>query len=170
VLAEMRGRPERLLYLDIKTAKSEPLIALIDEYGVRRQVIFATTHHRLIRDWKQLLPESLALLWNGGSEAALTKKLAAVRETGFDGLTHLQIHVHVGDLVAAEPFTPSSQFLRTLGSELKSRGIVFQVLPWECSDQRAYEKLLELGAESFATDYPEVTLRAVKNYRERSGR
>jgi hypothetical protein len=40
------------------------------------------------------------------------------------------------------------------------------VLPWECSDQKAYEKLLALGAESFATDYPEVTLAAVRNYQK----
>ena len=40
-----------------------------------------------------------------------------------------------------------------MGEELKSRGIVFQVLPWECSEQRAYEKLLALGVESFATDW-----------------
>jgi glycerophosphoryl diester phosphodiesterase len=170
VLAEMRRQPERLLYLDIKTAQLEPLIELIREFGVERQVIFTTTHHRLIRDWKRRVPESLTLLWNGGSEEELTKKLAAVRETGFEGITHLQIHVHVGDLSAQEPFTPSSQFLHSLGEELKSRGIVFQVLPWECSDQRAYEKLLELGIESFATDYPEVTLRAVRNFRSRDAR
>jgi hypothetical protein len=60
--------------------------------------------------------------------------------------------------------------LRSLGKELKSRGIVFQVLPWECADQRAYEKLLALGAESFATDYPEVTLNAARSFREKSGK
>jgi glycerophosphoryl diester phosphodiesterase len=167
VLAEMRDRPERLLYLDIKTAQLEPLISLIREYGVERQVIFTTTHHRLIRDWKRRVPESLTLLWNGGSEAELETKLAAVRKTDFEGITHLQIHVHVGDLASDEPFMPRSGFLQALGQELKSRGIVFQVLPWECSDPRAYEKLLELGAESFATDYPEITLRAVKEFRNR---
>ena len=71
-----------------------------------------------------------------------------------------------GDLASDEPFNPRSEFLRTLGKELKSRGIVFQVLPWECADPRAYEKLLALGAESFATDYPEVTLNAVKKFRD----
>jgi glycerophosphoryl diester phosphodiesterase len=170
VLDEMRERPERPLYLDIKTAQNEPLVKLIREYGVERQVTFTTTHHRLIRDWKRCVPESLTLLWNGGSEAELMKKLADVREANFDGITHLQIHVHVGDLTAEEPFTPSSRFLRAVGEELKSRGIVFQVLPWECSDQRAYEKLLELGAESFATDYPEVTLRAVNAFHKRTTR
>ena len=168
VFAEMRGRPERLLYLDIKTADVDPLVSLIREHGVEPQVIFATTHHRLIRDWKKRVPESLTLLWNGGSEAELTKKLAAVRDADFDGITHLQIHVRVVDLASDDPFTPSSEFLRKTGDELEARGIVFQTLPWECSDRRAYVKLLELGAESFATDYPEVTLDAVAEFRERS--
>jgi glycerophosphoryl diester phosphodiesterase len=165
VLADMRGDPDRLLYLDIKTADLDKLVALIREHRVERQVIFTTTKHNLIQDWKKRVPESLTLLWNGGTQDELAKKMEAVRKTGFDGITHLQIHVHVGDFAAAEPFDPSSQFLRTLGDELKSRGIVFQVLPWECADPRAYEKLLELGAESFATDDPEVTLKAVNDFR-----
>jgi hypothetical protein len=94
--------------------------------------------------------------------------MADLRKTGFDGITHLQVHVHVGDMNSSEPFTPSSSFIKKLGPELKSRGIVFQVLPWECSDQRAFDKLLDLGVASFATDYPEVALRAGSQYRERT--
>jgi hypothetical protein len=74
----------------------------------------------------------------------------------------------VGDLKSAEPFMPSSEWLRKLGKELKSRGIVFQTFSAECKDQKAYETLLGLGVESFATDYPEVTLAAVKSFREKS--
>jgi glycerophosphoryl diester phosphodiesterase len=168
VLTEMRGRPNRLLYLDIKTAELRQLVNLIREHGVERQVIFTTTHHHLIEDWKKRAPESLTLLWNGGSEPALVKKLASVRKTGFAGVTHLQIHVRIGDLTAEDPFMPRSAFLRSLGEELQSRGIVFQVLPWESSDPRVYEKLLALGVDSFATDYPEVTLKAVQSFRQKN--
>jgi glycerophosphoryl diester phosphodiesterase len=164
VLADMEAHPERLLYLDIKTADLDKLVDMIHKHRIERQVIFTTTHYKLIRDWKKRVPQSLTLLWNGDTEENLKKKLDAVRKTGFEGVTHLQIHVHVHDLAAAEPFDPSSSFLRELGQELKSRGIVFQVLPWECDDPRAYEKLLQLGAASFATDYPEVTLKAVADY------
>lgn len=167
VFAEMRGRPERLLYLDVKTVEPAQLARLVDEFDVERQVIFTTKEHRLIREWKKLVPNSLTLLWNGGSEAELKKKMDALRKSDFEGITHLQIHVVVGDLAASEPFMPSSAFLKSLGKELEQRGIVFQVLPWECSDRRAYEQLLALGADSFATDYPEVTLEAVKRFRER---
>jgi glycerophosphoryl diester phosphodiesterase len=168
VFAAMRGRPEGLLYLDIKSVDLDKLAALVHKHKVERQIIFTSEHHRLIRDWRKRIPESLTLIWNRGSEKQLTKKMTDLRKTGFDGITHLQIHVKVGDLNSAEPFTPPSPFLKKIGGELKSKSIVFQVLPWECSDERAFAKLLDLGVESFATDYPEVCLRAVRHNREKS--
>jgi glycerophosphoryl diester phosphodiesterase len=173
ILAEMRGRPERLLYIDIKKIDLDQLSALVREYGAERQCIFTTAHYDLLRAWKKRVPESPTLLWNGSTEQqrpnhekVLAKKMDDLRQQNFNGITYLQIHVFVGDLASDEPFEPRSEFLRTLGKELKSRGIVFQVLPWECADPRAYEKLLALGAESFATDYPEVTVNAVKKFRD----
>lgn len=167
VFAAMQGDPQRLLYLDIKTADQDRLVKLIGEYEVTPQVIYTTTHHDLIQKWHKLVPDSLTLLWNGGSEEKLKEKMAAVRAANFEGITHLQIHVRVGDLTSDDPFTPSSTFLKEIGQELKDRGIVFQVLPWECQDQEAYVRLLELGVESFATDYPEVTLEGVNAFRSR---
>jgi glycerophosphoryl diester phosphodiesterase len=168
VFAAMHGRPERLLYIDIKSIDLDKLAALVHEHKVERQIIFTSEHQRLIRDWKKRIPESLTLIWNRGTEKQLAKKMADLRKTGFDGITHLQVHVLVGDLKSDEPFAPSSPFLKKLGNELKSHGIVFQVFPWECSDERAFAKLLELGVDSFATDYPEVSLRAVQSFREKT--
>jgi glycerophosphoryl diester phosphodiesterase len=164
VFAEMQGKPERLLYLDIKTVELDQLANLVRKYSVESQVIFTTTKYELIQDWKRRVPKSQTLLWNGGTETELATKMNMLRKTGFKGISYLQIHVHVGDLDSDEPFSPSSEFLGKIGQELTERGIVFQVLPWECSDPRAYKKLLELGARSFATDHPEVTLQAVQEF------
>jgi glycerophosphoryl diester phosphodiesterase len=166
VFEEMKDRPERLLYIDIKTAKLPDLARLVKDHGVESQVIFTTPDHSLIRKWKKQVPKSMTLLWNGGSEAELKKKMDMLRKSNFEGITHLQVHVRVGDLSSDEPFMPSSEFIESLGKELEGRGIVFQVLPWECKDQAAYERLLELGVDSFATDYPEITLDAVRAFRE----
>lgn len=168
VFAVMRGKPERLLYLDIKTVDLDELAKLVGQAGVERQVIFTSEKHPLLQQWKEKVPESLTLLWNRGSEEQLEAKLDTLRAVDFAGITHLQIHVHVGDLASDDPFTPSSAYLQRIGDELTARGIVFQVLPWECSDERAYVQLLELGAASFATDYPEATLKAVETFRAAS--
>jgi glycerophosphoryl diester phosphodiesterase len=168
VFAEMTGKPERLLYLDIKKVDLDQLAALVHKHNVEQQVIFTSEHPRLIRDWIKRIPKSMTLLWNRGSEEQLSNKMSDLRKTDFAGITHLQIHVQLIDLDAKEPFMPSRDFLRKLGHELKSRDIVFQVLPTNSSDQRTYEKLLELGVASFATDYPETTLQAVRSFRNHS--
>jgi glycerophosphoryl diester phosphodiesterase len=168
VFEEMQGHPERLFYIDIKLVKLDQLEALVRKHKVERQVIFTSEQHRLIRDWKTHVPESQTLLWNRGTEKQLTKKLADVRASHFTGITHLQIHVQVGDLNSDEPFMPSSAFLKRIGQELQFQDIVFQTFSAECKDEKAYEKLLALGVQSFATDYPEVTLSAVKSFREKS--
>jgi glycerophosphoryl diester phosphodiesterase len=168
VFLEMQGHPDRLLYIDVKAVDLDALAQLVMKYGVERQVIFTTSDHELIRDWRKLIPDSKTLLWNGDSENELVTKIDSRRAANFDGITHLQIHVRVGDLAGDDPFTPQSEFIKSLGTELEGRGIVFQVLPWECSDERAYERLLALGVDSFATDYPEQTLRAVRRFREKT--
>ncbi len=163
----MQGHPERLVYLDIKTENVglDQLQKQVVDAGLQKQIIFTTKYHNLIRLWKQRVPESLTLIWNGGTEAELEKRLAAIRGKDFEGITHLQIHVKVvGDPANAEPFVPSIAFLEKVRDELKARGIVFQVLPWENADPAVYLRLLELGAESFATDYPQVTVDAVREF------
>jgi glycerophosphoryl diester phosphodiesterase len=164
VFAAMRDRPDRLLYLDIKSIDLDKLAELVRSENVERQVIFTSEHYQLLRDWMTRVPESLTLLWNRGTEEQLDAKFDKLRAKEFAGISHLQIHARVGDLASGDPFTPSSKYLKNVIREMNSRGIVFQVIPWECSDRRAYVKLLELGVPSFATDYPQVTLEAIREF------
>lgn len=165
IFTAMQGRPDRLLYLDIKTVDLDKLVALIRKYGVERQVIFTSEKYPLIEAWKEKLPESMTLIWNRGTEAELDAKFVTLRKNDFAGITHLQIHVFVRDLNGEEPFQPSSKYLAAIGQELAERGVNFQVIAWECDEPRAFVKLLELGVDSFATDYPAVTLQAVEQFR-----
>jgi glycerophosphoryl diester phosphodiesterase len=165
VFAEMRGHPERLLYIDIKSIKLDKLAALVRKFKVERQIIFTSEKPQLIRDWKKRVPESMTLLWNRGSEEELAKKMDDLRKADFADITHLQIHVKVVDINSDEPFIPSSPFLQSLGKELKAHHIVFQVFPADCTDEKAYQRLMSLGVESFATDHPELTLHAMQTFR-----
>jgi glycerophosphoryl diester phosphodiesterase len=170
VFAAMSGHPERRLYLDIKDVSLEKLAQMLRNFGVEKQVILASTHYDLIRRWKELLPESQTLLWMGGDEETLVKRMEEVRKENFAGITQLQIHARITDLEADDPFTPSSDFFRRTGEELREHGILFQSLPWGTSDPRAYEMLLDLGVEAFATDYPQQTLQIVSDYFEGRGK
>lgn len=165
VFAVMHGRPERRLYLDIKNVDLSKLAAEVKDNGVGRQVILASTVHDIIREWKRLVPDGQTLHWMGGTEAQLQGRLETLRKVGFDGITQLQVHVRLNtNSASAEPFNLSRAFLRSTGDELRQRGILYQSLPWGVAEPKVYWQLLDLGVMSFATDHPDVTVKAVRDY------
>jgi glycerophosphoryl diester phosphodiesterase len=161
----MRGKPERRLYLDIKNVDLSQLATEVRQHEVAGQIILASTDYDLICRWKRLVPESQTLHWMGGTEAALKKRLGALRTANFEGITQLQLHVRLNtNGPAAEPFDLSRALLRSTGEELRQRGILYQSLPWGVAEPKVYWQLLDLGVASFATDHPDVTLKAVRDY------
>jgi glycerophosphoryl diester phosphodiesterase len=165
VFALMRGKPDRRLYLDIKNVDLPQLAALVREQEVGGQVILASTVYDVIHEWKRLVPEGQTLHWMGGTEAELAKRLAGLRAAKFADITQLQVHVRLNtNSASAEPFDMSREFLRSTGEELRRHGILYQSLPWSVAEPKVYWQLLDLGVMSFATDHPEVTLKAVRAY------
>ena len=186
IFAAMTGRPDRHLYLDIKQVDLAKLAAEVRAARVAKQVVLASPRPEQIAAWKKLVPESDTLLWLRGSEEQLGQRLAGLRQTGFEGITQLQVHIFPNKTIdealrianikatvievspekakaSANRFTLSDKFLVELGNELRTRNIVFQSLPYT-SDPTVYAQLLDLGMMSFATDYPDVTLRELKAY------
>ncbi len=163
VLAALAKEPARRLYLDFKNVELQQLAALVKAHKVQRQILLASTTYEKLVAWKSLVPESGTLHWMGGTEADLTRRLAELRAVGFAGITQLQVHIHPPGHASAL----GTAFLRTLGDELRKRGILFQALPWGASDPESYTRLLELGVESFATDHPDVALKAVRAFCEK---
>lgn len=170
----MRGRTERHLYMDIKSIDFPRLAAEVRKYGIERQIVLASRHIAEIRAWKALVPESETLLWMRGNEADLRRDFAALRQTKFAGLTQVQIHIYPkvtnethappADASPADnPFRLRNAFLIEVGTELRAQGILFQTFPYT-KDPAVYAQLLDLGVMSFATDYPDVTLREIKAY------
>lgn len=170
----MRGRPERRLYMDIKSIEFPRLAEEVRKYDLTRQVILASRHVKQLREWKALVPESETLLWMHGNEAELRKDLTAHRKTGYAGITQLQIHVYpkitndswappTDESGPENPFRLRNAFLQEVGNELRAHGVLFQTFPYT-EDPTVYAKLLDLGVMSFATDHPDVTLREIKAY------
>lgn len=185
VFALMKGRPDRHLYLDIKTVDLKQLAAEVKEYRVEKQVALASTKYEIIREWKRLVPESDTLLWMGGLEQTLRKRFDDLRKTDFADVTQLQIHIHIREPLGGkesvaqqaavpsdyrEPFTLSRQFLIDAGKELRSRKILYQTLPYNTVDPRVYWTLMDLGVASFSTDFPDRAWKAIEDYyRQRKG-
>jgi glycerophosphoryl diester phosphodiesterase len=150
---------ERRFYIDIKNVDLKQLAA--ESKAVHKQLILASTKYDIIRAWKRLAPKSATLHWMGGTETELAARLAALRKADFADVTQLQIHVRVGD---EGTLTPSPEFLIGVGKELRRHGILFQVLPWDRKDPETIWRLLDLGVASFATDYPDVVMQAIRDY------
>lgn len=170
----MRGRPERHLYMDIKSIEFPRLAQEVRKYGLERQIVLASRKVAELREWKALVPESETLLWMHGNEAELRKDLVEHKKTGYAGITQLQIHVYPKETkdswappadpsTADNPFRLRDAFLIEVGRELRAHGVVFQVFPYT-DNPAVYGQLLDLGVMSFATDHPDITLREIKAY------
>jgi len=139
----------------------------VHTYGVSRQIVFATTNYKILREWKALLPDSETLLWLAGSDDKVEPRLAELRASGFADITHLQLHPKANPKSdSAEPFTISRALIRSLGDEMRSHRILFMAFPREITDPKLYWQLLDLGVASFSTDDPEFALKAVREYYE----
>ena len=158
VFKTMAGHPERFIYLDYKKIDLDRLAKMVKSYGLEKQIIFTTKHHDLIMDWHARIPESLSLLWIGGSLENIEKVFTSIREKDFLGITTLQIHVKYAELSSGLPFVPAPDYLEARLKEVSARGILFQVLPWKMVEPDVYVQLMDLGIRSFATDYPIMTV------------
>jgi glycerophosphoryl diester phosphodiesterase len=170
----MRGRPERHLYMDIKSIEFRRLAAEVRKFGIGKQIVLASPRVAQLREWKALVPESATLLWMHGNEAALSRDFAALRQSDFAGITQLQIHVYpkettdtwappTDDSPPGNPFRLRNDFLMATGQELRRRGILFQAFPYT-KDPAVYAQLLDLGVMSFATDHPDTAVREIEAY------
>ncbi|MDO4587096.1 MAG: glycerophosphodiester phosphodiesterase family protein [Planctomycetia bacterium] len=158
--------PDRMLYIDIKQIDFE-LLARQTE-GLHSQYILASTKYDEIKEWKRVAPRSKTLHWMGGSEEKLAERLAALRAVHFAGIDQLQIHVNVDK---DGKFSPSEDFLKKTGEELRKYGILFQTLSWTQGDSpEVYWRLMDLGCASFATDYPIETMKAIRDYYEKKAK
>ncbi len=164
MLKLLAEQPKRRLYLDIKNVDLPRLAKTVRAAGVESQVILASTHYDLIRRWKELAPTAGTLHWMGGTEEELAERFRKLQETQFVGITQLQIHVRTQETEQGKVLSPSETFLVARGRELRVHGILYQSLPWGRSDRAVYWQLMDLGVASFATDYPDVTMEAIRQY------
>ncbi len=175
MVALLKAHPERSLYIDIKKVDFRQLAD--ETVEVHPQLILASTKYDELQRWRQLAPKSRTLHWMGGPagwvtaregsddpQAILAGRLKALREANYAGIDQLQIHVNTSPQGV---FFPSEAFLRETGKELRQHGILFQTLPWGQKDARIFQRLLDLGCASFATDFPDSAMNAIREYYQR---
>ncbi len=166
VFAAMRGRPERLLYVDEKGAPPAEIARLASQFGVIEQTYYCSPDWRKVVAWRKVAPKGRSMVWLGNfprdnspenvakTEAFVQKRLDEMAATGFDGIDQVQIHVRT-DLSKADPFCPSTPFLKRAIELLHRYGVSAQTVTWtEGQNADVHKRLWEIGFDHFTTDYP----------------
>ena len=166
VFAAMKGRPERLLYVDEKGAPPELIAGLADKFGVIEQVYYCSSKWTLIPRWRKVAPKGRSMVWLGAwpksnspeeiarSEAYVQKQLDEMAATGFDGIDQVQIHLRT-DLSKEDPFCPSSAFCRRAIELMHKYGVTANGVTWtEGENESVYRRIWDVGFDHFTTDYP----------------
>jgi glycerophosphoryl diester phosphodiesterase len=153
LFAEMKGRPERGAYLDLKEIDLAELSPLIEEAGLFGRCIVAGPRPEELAELKRRLPSVQTMLWCGGKAEQIWAKFSGVAG-GFKGIDRVQFHLNDLALPSAWRYEISSEQVARALAVCKDSGLGFEVLPWKFGgeDIRA---LLELGVRGFATDEPE---------------
>jgi glycerophosphoryl diester phosphodiesterase len=169
VLAILAAHPEREVYLDFKQVDLDKLADLIRKYGVGRQIIFAHNDHDNCKAVKRLVPDVRTMLWIPSRlpDAAMDK-FAAARQSGFDSLDIVQLHLpDAEEQDEAWRYRLKRDFVQGALKALGDAGRELEVLPFKF-DQRSLFELLDMGVRRFAVDEPKVFAAAVQIYFELS--
>lgn len=180
VFAVMKGRPDRLLYVDEKGAPPELIAELAERFGVIEQVYYCSPNWRLIPRWRKIAPKGRSMVWLGGwakdnspseierCERYVQKQLDEMAATEFDGIDQVQIHVRT-DLTKEDPFCPSTPFMKRAIDLMHRYGVTVNTVTWtEGRNPDVYWRLWNLGFDHFTTDYPSTLFKIADEIR--SGR
>lgn len=167
VFAAMKGRPERLLYVDEKGAPPELIAELANKFGVIEQTYYCSSKWQLIPRWRKVAPKGRSMVWLGNfpknndpanvakTEAFVQQRLDEMAAIEFDGIDQVQIHVRT-DLTREDPFCPSTPFLKRAIALLHKYGVSAQTVTWtEGTNAEVHKKLWDIGFDHFTSDYPE---------------
>ncbi|RAV19689.1 glycerophosphodiester phosphodiesterase [Paenibacillus contaminans] len=160
---EMQGRPEHMAYLDLKDVDLRQLGALIDQYGVNRQVIFTHNIQNNCIEMKRIAEGVKSMLWVGGDPERIKNTFQSALESGFRGVDQVQIHLN-GDSGEQWPYEIDIEFLQYALAETAKVDVDLEVLPFRFNE-RSISRLLSLGIRWYATDEPARFLQCVNAWR-----
>jgi glycerophosphoryl diester phosphodiesterase len=154
VFSEMRGRPDRQVYLDPKGVDPQQLGALIDEFGVGGRVIFSSSSQERCVSLRRITAGVRTMMWIGGSRERVQEGFRRVAATGFRGLDQIQLHLRPVP-TDGEPirYEVDSGFLLEAHETAREARVELGVFPYEFDDH-SLRGLLGLGIRWFGTDYP----------------
>lgn len=164
-LQAMAGHKERLVYLDLKDVDLTALAKMIQDYDMAEQVIFTHKNQQNCITMKQYVKNMKTMLWIGGKAEAIKEKFHAALETGFEGLSQVQLHLNDLESFTDWRYQLEPSFLEYAVKETTQRGLDLEVLPYKF-DEKTLHALLDMGIYWYAVDEPKRFLSYVQKWRE----
>lgn len=175
VFAAMKGRADRLLYLDEKGAPPKMMAEMAAKFGVQEQTYYCSPNWRKVVEWRKYAPKGRSMVWLGNfpkdnspenvakTEAFVKQRLDEMAAFGFKGIDQVQIHVRT-DLRRSDPFCPSTAFIKDAIGRLHRHGVSVNGVTWtEGGNPDVYKRLWDLGFDHFTTDYPETMFQVIES-------
>jgi glycerophosphoryl diester phosphodiesterase len=153
VFALMKGRPERRIYLDLKTNELERLASLIRSFGLEGRVYVSSPSIAQCREIRERLPEVKTLLWCGGTPFEIKKNFENAQAAKFAGIDQVQLHLNAVSLGKGWKYSIEADFVQKAAEAARAAGIDFQVYP-KTFETRDLARLLEMGISWYVTDEP----------------
>jgi len=154
VLEEMKGRPERQIYLDTKGIDLDDLAALVIEYGLNNQVIFTHEDPQLGAQFKEKVPGARSMTWLSGPATLIKSRFQKLADQKFCALTQLQLHLKTTRTKPDIVYALDEAFIRDAVQQATQAGVQLQLRPFEFSPE-ALRKLIDAGVKWFVSDEPQ---------------
>ena len=164
VFARMKGRPERLVYLDLKDVDLDALLAKIRDHGLERQVIFVHGDPQMCGKLQARCPGARTMTWISGAPAAIRARYEEFARSGFAGISQLQFHLRARRAQPPFAYVLDDDFLRKAVQATRAAGVELQLRPFQF-DAASLRRLMDLGVRWYVTDAPRAFADAVEGAR-----
>ncbi len=153
VFQEMKGHEERQAYLDLKDVDLTALLALIDEYGLRKQIIFVHGDVAMCEKLQNLYPGARTMTWLSGSPDKVRERFNKLAEDAFRGISQLQFHLKTASTTPEITYVFDDAFLADAVAKTRAAGVDLQLRPFDF-DAKSLHRLTSLGVRWFVADAP----------------
>lgn len=153
VFAELKTDAKRQIYLDLKGVDLGALLDQIRAADVEKQIIFVHGMPQYCARLQGSLPGVRTMTWLSGTPEANKKRFAQLADSGFEGISQIQFHLHGVETAQQIVYELDDKYLATARETAALHGAVLQLRLFEF-DAVSLRRLIDLGITWYVTDEP----------------
>lgn len=162
VFALMVQDRRKKLYLEIKSARLDDVLSLIQEYNVVDQILFVHAEQSFLQKLQRILPDNPRMTWCSGTPNQIVAHFEFLASTDFSGLTQIQIHWPTRSNHSYWESDLPSGFLDEALQKTQAENISLQVFPLSPTPP-ILSYLLEKQIRCFVTNAPASFMKLIEH-------